>query len=436
MKNTFFIFTLLPLVAQLVSGAYIATEIAPKTTFTNTVNTISEPTGLVKRDAKKAIVNKEWLKDQSEKMYGTAEEPVKPWIRTIHETVVEVVTPYVVGGVTFAAERPATTNGLEPWISIDGNGLPKTITPKLDHATIAKAYPDVGTYFKTATTVVHHQKDINAHNMKEDETIELVELIDEDDTYIQLIPLQRCTPDYYFKKGITNMESSEPFCAPKDHRKMRVGLTYFVTWFTRYFQDVEKVKFHYAYVNEKHHDKGFDKRDLYDESLKDMDAQIEQLSGNLEFKGDVEGAFYSSNWIKNEGWYDIEIDKKWLKGKVYKKVVIAIQPENVPDEEFSILDAAHFFATFQLMESIGKNTKEMRKLQDTTGTNDDVYYIIAGMPTMVLIAVALMYGFLYLNKKHRDLSHIKKPKRSRFGNEGKYNIPIALTDIKKPGKQS
>jgi hypothetical protein len=442
MKVLAVLLTLLPLAAELVSGAYVDTAIAPKTTFTNTHHYVA-PTGLAKReaeaeaDARKAIVNKQWLKEESEKLHGTSEEPPKPWIRTIHETVVEVVTPYVVGGVTFAAPRPATTDSLEPWISLNDDGLPKTIKPRLKNGKVDKGYPDVKTYFQTATTITHHQEDLKAHNLNEDDVVEEVKMIEEDDTYVQLNPIGRCTPDFYYKRGVANMESSEPFCKPKDHRKMRVGLTYFVTWYTRFFGDAEKVKFHYAYVNEKHHDKGFDKRDLLDSSLKNVDAELEELSGNVQFHGDVHGAFYSSDWITNEnGWYNIDVDQKWLKGKVYKKVVIAMQPDTVADEDFSILDAPHFFATFQLRESIGKNTKAMRKLQDQAGTNDDVYYIIASIPTMVLIAVCLMYGFLYLNRKHRDLSHIKKPKRSRFGNQGKYNIPVALTDIHKPNKQS
>lgn len=431
---------LLPLLAF---GAYLtdAIIVPTKTTFINTDSVLSEPTSdLVKRDAepRKAIVNKEWLKEQSEKLYGTSSsEPPKPWIRTIYGTIVEVVTPYEVGGVTFAAPQPTSTDGLEPWISIKKDGLPKTITPKSKNGRIENGFPDVKTYYQTATTVVHHQKDLQAHNLGEDASIEVVRMIDEDDTYIKLSPIQRCTPDFYYKKGIANIDSSEPFCSPHDRQKMRVGLTYFLTWYTRYFEDTEKVRFHYAYVNEKAHDKGFDKRDLMKQALKDVDTEIEELSGNLEFQGDVHGAFYSSDWIDNSnGWYPIEVDQKWLKNKVYKKVMIAIQPDSIPDDEFSILEAPHVFATFQYRESVGKNTHEMRKLRDQGGSNDDAYYIIASIPTAVLVSVLFMYFFLHLNRKHRDLSHIRKPKKSRFGNEGRYNIPMAETDVRKPKKQS
>lgn len=428
------------------NAAYIEDRLLPaKTTFINDQQTLkagSETPGpiLLKRDAlaepKKAVVNKEWIKDESEKVNGPTSELPQPWIRTIYGTVVEVVTPYVVGDVTFANKQPETTDGLEPWISINNNGLPKTIHPRMKNGKVDKGFPDVGTYFQTATTVVYNQKDLNAHNLNDDAVVKQVEMIDEDDTYIKLSPLQRCTPDYYYKKGIANIEMSEPFCAPRDHQKMRVGKTYFITWYTRFFENVEKVKFHYAFVNEKSHDKGFDKRDLIDESLKDVDAEIEQMSGNVKFQGDVYGSFFSSEWIKNDGWYALDIDEKWLQGKVYKKVVISIQPDSVPDDEFSILDGSHFFATFQLRENIGKNTKEMRKLQDQTGTNDDFYYVVTAIPTAVMVSVLFMYFFLYLNRKHRDLSHIRKPKKSRFGNQGKYNIPVSLTDTRKPGKQS
>jgi hypothetical protein len=431
--------TSLALLGQFTEAVFVPPKIVPKTTFTNPELSISEPTNIVKRNAepKNAIVNKVWLKEESEKLHGTTSETPKPWLRTIYGTVVEVVTPYVVGGVTFAAPQPTSTDGLEPWISIKKDGLPKTIYPKLKNGKIQNGFPDVKTYYQTATTIVHEQKDLKAHNLNEGDTIEEVKMIDEDDTYVKLSPIQRCTPDYYYNKGIAGTEKSEPFCSPGDHQKMRVGATYFLTWYTRFFKDVEKVRFHYAYVNEKAHDKGFDKRDLLDQALKNVDAEIEELSGNIDYLGDIRGAFYSSNWIDNSnGWYSLEVDKKWLRNKVYKKVVIAIQPDSIPDEDFSILDAPHLFATFQLRESVGKNTHEMRKLRDQGGSNDDAYYIIASIPTMVLIAVFGMYFFLHLNRKHRDLSHIKKPKKSRFGNQGRYNIPVAATDIRKPGKQS
>lgn len=435
--------TIIPLFSQLSSAAYLNTALPPKTTFINTQTlpaTSSTPTEyLVKRDAepRKAIVNKEWLKAESERIYGKQEETPKPWLRTIYGTIHEVVTPYVVGGVTFAGPEAEETDSLKPWISIKKDGLPKTITPKLKNNVVVDGFPQVRTFFQTATTVTHHQEDIKAHNLKEGDVIEEVSMIEEDDTYIKLSPIQRCTPDYYYKKGIANMEISEPFCSPRDHQKMRVGPTYFITWFSRYFKDAKNVKFHYAYVNEKAHDKGFDKRELIDAALKKVDAEIEYQSGDIEFEGDVFGSFYSSDWVSNDnGWYPVEVDQKWLKGKVYKKVVIAVQPDYIDDDDFKILDAPHLFATFQLRESIGKNTKEMRKLQDMAGTHDDVYYVIASMPTVVMISVLLMYGFLYLNRKHRDLSRVRKPKKSRFGNQGRYNIPVALTDIKKPKKQS
>ena len=61
----------------------------------------------------------------------TTSEVPKPWLRTIYSTKKEIVTPTVIAGVTFSAKPQPTKDPLQPWISLDKQGLPKTIKPKM-----------------------------------------------------------------------------------------------------------------------------------------------------------------------------------------------------------------------------------------------------------------------------------------------------------------
>ncbi|GME77111.1 unnamed protein product [Ambrosiozyma monospora] len=143
-------------------------------TFTTTAN--PEPTGshLDKREARdKAIVNKEYAQAQKEKLEGTKiEEAPRPWLRTIYGTIPEVVTPTVIGGVTFSTKPPATTDGLEPWVTIKKDGTPKTIKPKLKNGQLKNGKPDVKNYFKEQSTIIYSQEQLKAHNLKPGETHE------------------------------------------------------------------------------------------------------------------------------------------------------------------------------------------------------------------------------------------------------------------------
>ncbi|QPG73958.1 hypothetical protein FOA43_001273 [Brettanomyces nanus] len=430
----------------LIYGVASAVVLPPKTTaFEPFTTQVSKTTGsplLDKRDPRrKVIVNKEWLKEESEKNVGThKEEGPDPWLRTIYGSIAEVVTPTVIGGITFSTKPPETASGTEWWISIKNDGSPKTIKPKIKNGQVKNGLPDVKTYFQTATTIVHKQEDIQAHNLKKGDEVNEVIMIPEDDTYVKLSPLMRCTPDFYFHRGMANMDISEPFCRPKDNSKLRVGKTYFVTWFSRFYDDVKTVRFHYAYVKEKISEAGMKvKRDIRG-PVKDVANDVAQLSEDAgSFKGEVPGAFFTSDWVLNaQGFFPVDVDKKWLKGSVYKKVLIAIQPDSVTDDEFRILDAPHLIVDFRLKEIVGKNTKQMRKEAVMPVTGDDIYYVIMGIPTLVVVALLLMYLFVQANRKQRDLSGIRKPRRSRFGNAGRYEVPYGETDIHRPGtlKQS
>lgn len=419
-------------------------------TSTDTYTQITTYPDLAKREPRKVVVNKEWLKQQAANrkkqaiQHGEEVEDEDeddgvppPWIRTIYDSIVEVVTPTVIAGVTFSTRPATTTEGTEWWISVKDDGSPKTIKPKLKNGQIKHGYPDVGTYFQTATTIVHKQEELKAHNLKQGDVMKEVVMIPEDDTYVQLSPLMRCTPDFYFKRGLGNMEESEPFCRPKDGRSLRVGKTYFLTWYSRFYNEAKNVRFHYAYVKEKLGDKGMVKRDGMARSpVKEVGDKVAELSstGNKHFHGEVAGSFYTSPWVLNDqGFIPIEVKKPWLHGHIYRQVLVAIQPDTISDDDFEILEAPHLILRFQLKESIGKNTKEMRHKMDMPGSSDDIYYVIMLIPTLVIVALFCMYVFVEMNRKHRDLSHLRLPRRSRYGNMGKYSTRYAETDFHKPG---
>ncbi|ODV85948.1 hypothetical protein CANARDRAFT_28013 [[Candida] arabinofermentans NRRL YB-2248] len=396
------------------------------------------PTGALqfqKRDAaKKVKINKEYMNEQLKKqglLPSTTDDTPAPWLRTIYGSIAEVVHPTVIHSITFNAKPPATTDGLEEWVSLKDDGSPKTIKPKMKNGKIKNGKPDPKTYFQTASTVVYNQKDLKAHNLKEDDTHVEVVWLPEDDTYSSLNPLMRCTPDLYRKKGPAGMDRSEPFCSPKENTSLKVGVAHFLTWYTRYFEEAQYVKVHYAFVKENKSDKGMKKREI--PGFAAEKAVIDQKTTIEDAIGDIPGTFFSSEWIMNrDGYYPIEIEEEWLKGEHYKKVMISIQPDTVEDEDFNLLESDHIIVNFQIKATVSKNSKLDRHLQDQVGTGDDVYYVIMSVPTVVILAAFGMYMFLHCNRKHRDLSHIKKPKKSRYGNNGKYDLPYAITDINKP----
>lgn len=389
---------------------------------------------LVKRDARrKAIVNKQWLKDQEEPEEKHPDLP-GPWLRTIYDDIKEVVTPTVIGGVTFSTKPTDSPAGTEMWVTVNNDGSPKVIRPHLKNGIVQHGFPDVKTYFETATTIVHKQEEIQAHNLEEGDVYEEVVMLPEDDTYVKLSPLMRCTPDFYFNVGPAQLVKSAPFCKPHNGEHLRVGRTYFLIWYSQFYKDAKTVRFHYSYVKEKMTEKGLAKRGLDDprNPVKDPDAEVPELDLDIkQSENDRAGAFYTSDWIKNDqGWFPIDVKEEWV-GKVpYRAVAISIQPDTVADDVFELSKAPQILLTFQLQESVGKNTKAMHKLQDSPPPPEDIYYIVMGIPTMVVVAVFAMYLFVRYNKRSTDLSHLRAPKRSRFGNQ--YGQQYEAMDVSKP----
>lgn len=319
----------------------------------------------------------------------TTIEEQKPWYRTIYSTKVELVTPVVVGGVTFSRQPPATPDPLEPWISLNNEGYPKTIKPELKNGHTKKGHPDYSTYFKVVATKTYTYEDLKAHNMDPNDKFEEEVLLDEDDTYIKLNPIIRCAPNRYFNKGLAKDISGEPFCTPRENSRWKVGKTYFVSWYTHFFVNensdtiAKKARIHLSYVKESANEKGYHKRD-------------------------IPATFFSSEWVDNAsgaGIYPLEITEDWLQGFYERKIVVSVQPDYIPDEEFDPLEYGVF--TYIILGSkVFKETEEIRAREENVIYDREWYYVAFAIPTAVVVALVCIYFFLEINGKYRDFSDV------------------------------
>ncbi|KAK6465048.1 hypothetical protein DFJ63DRAFT_310151 [Scheffersomyces coipomensis] len=376
-----------------------------------------EPTQYLEKRRKDVIVNKEYAAEQAKKANkdGKSDAP-KAWIRTISSTKVEIVTPTVVAGVTFNAQPPKTTNGLEPWISIQKNGLPKTIKPQMKNGNIKNPSPTYGHWFATATTVVYTKEELQAHNMAEGEVFEHEIYIEEDKTEHELNPMLRCTPDFYFKKGVAKDKSSEPFCFPRDGEQLKMDQTYFISWFSRFFDDdqIQNVKVHLSYVKETVRQKGLKKRD--DEFDENIDLSKRSALIDQGAKVD-ETSFFQSEWIpKTQGYFPLTIKEEWIgDNDYYRKVLVSIQPDVVEENEFNHLANSIVIEIAKGSRVSKGHYTDLKKLEEkladpnyevVDGVDFEKYYVMMTMPTMVAVFALGMYLFVWYNKV--DLSHLKK----------------------------
>ncbi|CAI4044750.1 Psg1p SKDI_11G1380 [Saccharomyces kudriavzevii IFO 1802] len=319
----------------------------------------------------------------------TTSEEVQNWKRTIYKSIVEIVTPTVIAGVTFSAKPEETPNPLKPWVSLGHDGKAKTIKPKIDKGQTKKGTPDYSTYFKTASAHTYSYDELKAHNMDPNEVFEEVEFIDEDDTYVSLNPIIRCTPHNYFFKGFAKDISSEPFCTPYHTSRWKVGETYFVTWYTRFFEHehsgevADEVRVHLSYVKESYADKG-------------------------NYKRDVKGAFFSYDWIKNvDGLQAVEVKEDWLQGEFERSIVVSVQPRYIPEDEFDPLQNGVVLHITK-GSRVFKPTKEQLALDEAGITNGQWYYVALSIPTVVVIFFVFMYFFLYANGNNRDFTDVTR----------------------------
>lgn len=323
-----------------------------------------------------------------EEKESTSEEP-KEWFRTIYSTRVEIVKPTVIAGVTFSGKPKATADPLEPWVSLDKLGQPKTIRPEIKNGRTVRAVPDYSTYFQTAAVRTYSYEDLKAHNMDPNDKYEEEYFIPEDDTYTSLNPVMRCTPDSYFHKGLAKDISSEPFCTPRENVQWKVGHTFFATWYTRFFEEensgkvAHMVRIHMSYVKESLSEKGMSKRDLH-------------------------ATFFSSEWVKNiDGIYAIKPHQDWLQGEYDRKIVLSVQPDYISDAEFNPLENGVVMHIIQ-GSKVAKTTKEDWVLIESGLQKEKWWYIALTMPTIAIIVFVILYFFLRANKGMRDFSDVTK----------------------------
>lgn len=394
---------------------------------------ITEPPVLEKR------INAEYLQREKDKLnrkiksaYGNVEESEeeekeiqkrRPWLRTIYGSIPEIVTPTVYAGVTFNAKPPATTNGLEPWISLNKNGSPKTIQPQLKNGHIKNPSPTYDTWFAHPTTMYYSKEELKAHNMKDDEVFEHVEWVEEDPTYRSLSPLMRCTPDNYFMRGFNKDISLAPFCFPRDNQGLKLDQTYFISWFSKYFEDAKQVRVHLSAIKE-----GF----------KDIGLKKTKAATFLENGGKIDKAsFHITEWTDNDaGFYPITIDPEILgPQEAERKVLLTLQPDTIDDEEFDLLSNGVVIRLVRTGRVHKGNNQDLELLEQKQkykhlyteveeGLDYEKYFAIMGVPTAVCFIGLLMYLFVMCNKGSTDLGHLRKFRKRPNKNTTHRRIPF------------
>ncbi|KAI5951444.1 hypothetical protein KGF54_004518 [Candida jiufengensis] len=398
--------------------------------YTTELTPTTEPKHQNQKRIKEIKINKDYARLQAMKTGSSSSDPPPAnWFRTI-DGKTEIVRPTVIAGVTISAKPPKETDPLAEWVSLNKEGWPKTIRPEIKNGRTKNGRPNYSTYFQSATTITYNKEQLQAHNMADDEIHEEVVYVSESDLENHLLnPIIRCTPDRYKKKGIGKDTSTEPFCTPEDDVRVRMDKTSFVTWYSRYFSpEVEKVRIHLSNIKESAHQKGLKKRDaIVEDEENDIEyTPFDKRSKVLEHGGKVQNSFYVSEWINNEdGFWPLTVIEDWIgKDAFEKKVLISLQPDNVPDDEFNVLSdsiVVEFwkgskvskgdFADLQRLEEKhrAKYLGEADEIEE--GLDYEKYMIMMTLPTCVIIIAFGMWLFIKCNSF--DLSHLKKRKFAR-----------------------
>uniref|UniRef100_A0A060SY87 ARAD1A10428p n=1 Tax=Blastobotrys adeninivorans TaxID=409370 RepID=A0A060SY87_BLAAD len=322
----------------------------------------------------------------------SSQGPPKAWARTVSGKF-ELVTPTVIDGITFSASPKSSYKTPPPWVSLNKDGRPKTIKPKIKNGETKNNWPDYDTYFDTPYTVTYdlstlvedHEGDRFHKEVKYEHS-------EEHDRDRYLNPLIRCTPDRYFNKH-GGKKNSDPFCTPVQNSNILLDKVHWVTWYSREFDEAEQVRLHLAYVGQH---KGHGPRH------KRTDAS--------ELKGGVDYAFWSSPYMDNSGYYPLEIDESWLNNQYEQLAILAIQPESVDDSEFDLSNGT-------IIKLRRGHTVQKDKAKIMTSDDEGIIMAVLTVPTVIVVFACIYLYVVYASKNTRAISVNKGKLRRKFGHK-------------------
>lgn len=349
------------------------------------------------------VVNGDKFIDKRPPKTTSSSESLKPWPRTRNGKF-ELVTPTVVDGITFSASPKDSYKTPPPWVSLKKDGRPKTIKPKIKGGDVKNDWPDYDTYFDVPVTKTHDlSKVIEGH--EGERYFKEVKLVPEDKADKYLNPLIRCTPDRYFNRR-GGKKNSDPFCTPTQNSHILLDQVHWVTWYTRYFDDDEKVRLHMAYVE----DTG--------ETIQKRDGKV---GGAAEF--------FTSEWTPNDGFFPLEIEEDWLLGQYEQLAVLGIQPESVDESEFNLLNGT--IVKIRKGPTVIRGDKQ-EKLTVKPLSDDGIIMALLSIPTVILFFGFCYMMFVYCTKEKRTFNTRELRQLSKQNRHHKYSrLPSHRSDLKR-----
>lgn len=330
----------------------------------------------------------------------TSAPPPRQWIRTRElptTTIVEIITPTVWEDVTFSASPRTNLKTPLPWLSLNKDGQIKTIFPKMKNGVTQNGHPEYGTWFDEAVTETVNLKTV-IDGVKEDTHHEQIKYVPEDSTDRELNPIIRCTPDRYFKKSRKDIKiPSEPFCTPREAANLILDEVYWISWYTKYYPDADKVRLHLAYIEKNKYGK-IGKRDTLE-------------------KRDSEDAFWSSEWLPNlDGVYPLRIVDEFFLDMQMQDVMLTLQPNTIDDEDFSLVNGT-YLKIFRRAIKSKKNTK-LRTEED--GDSNSILYVAMTIPTLMVVVFIGYALFNFLVRDNRTWKKLKLKSRRKIWSDPKY----------------
>lgn len=113
-----------------------------------------------------------------------------------------------------------------------------------------------------------------------------------------------------------------------------------------------------------------------------------------------------------DGVFPITIEQDWLQGYYDRKIVVSVQPSHISDDEFNPLENG-VMTHIMLGSKVAKLSEEDRVRIDAAIYDQEWYYVALTAPTVVVVALVVMYFFLQLTRGDRDISDVTKDALSK-----------------------